>query len=177
TFTTSGTDLTQIQNPDSNTHTFSYSSHRITSETQGSSLANQYHYASTGLLDQITWGKSTSPSVTTVSPVWSQGLSAPVLGDPVATITDALSDKTVTKLDSSGRPVYQRAADGGVPTWTRDSAGRVSTMTDAVSRTTTYLRDGPGFVTETILPDNSTQLYTYQASFHAMTSATDERGS
>src|SRR5262249_54210927 len=47
TFTTSGTDLTQIQNPDSNTHTFSYSSHRITSETQGSSLANQYHYAST----------------------------------------------------------------------------------------------------------------------------------
>src|SRR5262249_35784758 len=115
-------------------------------------------------------------SVTTVSPVWSQGLSAPVLGDPVATITDALSDKTVTKLDSSGRPVYQRAADSGVTTWTRDSAGRGSTGTDALSRTTDHLRDGPGFVTETILPDNSTQLYTYQASFHAMTSSTDERG-
>src|SRR5262249_32507623 len=88
-FSDTGTDLTTITDPDSKTHTFTYSNHRVTSEARGSSLANQYHYASTGLLDQVTWGTSSSPSVTTVSPVWSQGLSAPVLGDPVATVTDA----------------------------------------------------------------------------------------
>src|SRR5262249_27895498 len=90
TFTTSGTDLTQIQDPDSNTHTFAYTSHRITSETRGSVIANQFHYSSAGLLDQFTQGSATSPSVSTVSPVWARGLSAPVLGAPVATVTDAV---------------------------------------------------------------------------------------
>src|SRR5262249_46804316 len=157
-FTDTGTDLTQISDPDSRTQAFQYSgtTHLLTRETRGD-LQNQLHYDSYGLLDQTTWGTSTSPSVTTVSPAVVKGLGG-LYRNPEdysgngawqvqASMTDALSHTTRCQLDAAGRPVVEIAADGGVTTMVRDSAGRVTSATDPIGRTTSYTRDSAGYVT------------------------------
>ncbi len=45
--------------------------------------------------------------------------------------------------------------------WTRDSAGRVLTERDELSRTTTYTRDGSGRVTRADFPDSTYETFTY----------------
>jgi YD repeat-containing protein len=140
--TDSGTNVSQITNPDSGVHTFTYDgSHHLTGDT----LANVQHAwaynSSTGALATLTWGGSGSPSVTALSPAASQGLSAVVRSPGQATVTEPLGHKTAWQLDSSGRPLQEVAADGGVWKWTLDSNGRVLTATDPLLRS---IRSRPG---------------------------------
>jgi hypothetical protein len=53
------------------------------------------------------------------------------------------------------------AADGGATNWTY-SNGFVSTVTDPLGRTTTYVLDSQGYATLTSLPGGATRAYQYQ---------------
>jgi YD repeat-containing protein len=70
---------------------------------------------------------------------------------------DALTNLTRYQLDDQGRLLQQVNADGGIESWARDSAGRVSNSTDALGRQTTCQRDAQGYVTLETLPDTHTR--------------------
>jgi RHS repeat-associated protein len=173
--TMSSGDLTQFTMPDTNYASFTYSSHLMTDASQGT-IANHWAYNSAGLLTTLRWGNSSSPSTTTLASAAGQGLSAPVVGSPVATETDPLGSVTSSGLDDKGRLLSQRDAIGGLTTWTRNSAGQVTGTTDALGNTTTYTLDSLGYVTQVTLPDSNTIQYTYQTAYHAMLTMTDENG-
>ncbi len=166
--------LTQVANPDGGVHTFAYdASHHVTGETFAN-LQNGWSY-SNGALATMTWGNSSSPSVTGYVPAAAQGLSAAVRSG-VAQQTDALGDVTQWQLDAQGRPTQETAPNGAVTTWKRDANGYMTAATDPLGRTTTYQLDGSGYVTQQTNADGSTAGYQYQVNFHALISATDQRG-
>src|SRR5262249_30338304 len=147
-----------IQDPDTRTHAFQYSgtTHLLTRETRGD-LQNQFHYDSYGLVDQTTWGTTSSPSVSAITPAARRGLGA-LYQNPEdwtgnsdrmvgATVLDATNHQTMAQLDDAGRPLVQFAADGGVTATVRDSHGRPTSVTDPLGRTTSYTRDSAGYVT------------------------------
>jgi YD repeat-containing protein len=172
----SGTDLTQVTNPDTGLHTFSYdASHHLTGETFAN-LQDEWAYGTSGTLSTLTWGGPTSPSVTGVAPAVVQGLAAAVRGPVTAATTDPLADVTRWQLDVRARPLQQTAADGGLTQWKRDGSTYVTAVVDPLGRTTSFARDSVGYVTQVTNPDGSTEGYAYQSAFHALTSATDERG-
>jgi RHS repeat-associated protein len=178
--------LTQIANPDGGMHIFAYdTNNHATSETFGN-LVNGWGY-NDGALATVTWGNSSSPSVSTLTPADVQGLGGLAMytyaGAVQATLSDPDAHVTAWQLDGQGRPLQEVAADGGVWQWTRDANGRVTAATDPLSRTTTYALDTQGYVTQTTLPDANTQKYQYQAPFvlgtattvfHALTTFTNE---
>jgi YD repeat-containing protein len=169
--------LTQITNPDTSLHTFTYDTNgRVTGETLGN-VQNGWAYTS-GALSALTWGNGQSPSVTSAIPVAVQGLSAAVRGPATAQQMDSLGDVTTLQLDAQGRPLQRVEADGGVTAWGRNPAnGFVTTVTDPLGRTTTYQLDSAGYVTSQVNPDGSTKTFNYQSAFHALVGATDVRNS
>ena len=184
TFAYSGTNLTQITNPDGGVHTFSYDTttnlHHLTGETFAN-LQNEWAYnSSSGALATATWGSATAggqtnPSVTAVSPEAAVGLTAAVGVTPLATETDGDGHTTQWQLDAQGRPLVEYAADGGATVNALNANGWVTAVTDPMGRTMTYALDSDGYVTQQTNPDGSTIGYQYQASFHALVSMTDER--
>ena len=168
-------DLTSIQNPDDGVHSFTYSNHRITSETFGL-IANQWHYDSGDVLDQQTWGAPGSPSVFDISPAATHGLGGLAKGSPTATVTDPLGYATLYAFDSYSRLIKQVEANGATTTWTRDGAGRVTEIKDPLGRSTAFERDTKGYVTQETFPDAETQHWSYDSTYHGVTSFTDERG-
>src|SRR5207247_10939838 len=112
-------------------------------ETRGGTQ-NQFHYDTYGLADQLTWGISTSPTVTAISPAVRKGLGAlyrnleDYSGNGYwqvdASATDALAHKTTYQFDHAGTLLVRVAVDGGSTTYVRDSAGRVTSMTDPIGR-------------------------------------------
>jgi RHS repeat-associated protein len=166
--------LTSITNPDGGVHTFAYDANkRLTGDTFVG-LQDQWAYASSGMLATYTWGGAGSPSATGVSPAAAVGLSAAAAGTVLAKLTDPDGHTTAWQLDAQGRPLLERAPDGGTTTWTL-SNGYVATQTDPLNRTTTYARDAQGYPTLVTLPDGSTQASQYQSAYHALTTYTDER--
>jgi YD repeat-containing protein len=182
-FAHTGTALTQITDPDDGTRNLTYDgNNHLTGETFGG-LANEWAYDSgSGLLTGLTWGNSSSPSVSALKPAPLYGLGALALAPSQpgavaqASLTDPLGRTTVWQLDGDGRPLLERDANGAQTTWQRDAAGRVTSTTDLMQRTTAYARDSLGYVTLETLPDTATLQYAYQGAFHALTLATDERG-
>jgi RHS repeat-associated protein len=172
----SGTNLTQITNPDGGQHQFSYdTTHHLTSETFGL-LQNQWAY-SNGALSALTWGSSSSPSVSSFTPGLTVGLTALTAGTVWATLTDPNSNTTRYQLDSSGRVVQQIAPDGGTTTYGYSQASGfdayLTSVTDPLGRTTTFARDSAGYVTQETLPDGKTVNWSYQSAYHALTQYTD----
>jgi RHS repeat-associated protein len=167
--------LTQVTNPDGGLHTFAYDAgNRVTGETFAN-LNNEWAYSG-GALATITWGSASSPSTTALVPAYLQGLSAAARGPAAAVQTDALGDVTTLQLDGQGRALKQVAPDGGTTAWGRDANGFPTAVTDPLGRTTSYAYDGSEYVTLQTNPDGSTRSYAYQSAFHALISATDERG-
>ncbi|MFO0969603.1 MAG: RHS repeat-associated core domain-containing protein [Gemmataceae bacterium] len=169
-------DLASITNPDTGVHSFTYSSHRVTSETFGDHLANQWHYDSAGFLDQYTWGGSSSPSVYTIVAAASVGLAALAKGEAKATVTDALSFVTQYRFDDNNRLLQEIAPNGAKTTYTRDSAGYVTQIVDPLQRTTSYTRDAKEYVTRETLPDTTHRDWTYDSTYHSILTYADERG-
>ncbi len=166
--------LTQVTNPDGGVRTFTYdASHHVMGQTFAN-LQNEWSYTN-GALATLTWGSGSSPSVTGYVPAAVQGLSAAVRL-AAAQQTDALGDVTQWQLDAQGWPTQETAPNGGVTTWARNASGYVTATTGPLGRTTTFALDGAGYVTQQTNPDGTTKGYQYQASFHALISATDERG-
>jgi RHS repeat-associated protein len=174
----SGNDLTSITDPGGGTDTFGYTSDRPTSETFGG-LQNQWGYDSgSGMANSLTRGNSNSPTVSTLVPQASQGLTVAVLGQPQAMLTDVLGDKQTWQLDQRGRPTQYTDALGAVTTYMLDSAGRVTATTDPLGRTTTLTRDSnTGYVTQEQLPDGSMVTMAYDtAATHDLTKLIDQLG-
>ncbi|MFO0969474.1 MAG: SBBP repeat-containing protein [Gemmataceae bacterium] len=169
-------DLASITNPDTGVHSFTYSSHRVTNETFGDHLANQWHYDSAGFLDQYTWGSSSSPSVYDIVSAASVGLAALAKGEAKATVTDALSFVTQYRFDDNNRLLQQIDPNGAKTTYTRDSAGYVTQIVDPLQRTTSYTRDSKEYVTRETLPDTTHRDWTFDSTYHSILTYADERG-
>jgi RHS repeat-associated protein len=171
----SGTDLQSVTDPDTRVHSFTYDiGHHLTRETRGA-LQNQFRYASNGRLDQTTWGISTSPTVTNITPAVVRGLGS-LSRTTDASVTDALNHVVAWQLDAAGRPLGHVDGDGAYTAWVRDTAGRVSSVTDPLGRVTTYTRDAQGYVTREDLPGGANRQYAYHATYHGLTTFTNERG-
>jgi RHS repeat-associated protein len=175
TMTMSAGDLTQIQDPASYSQEFTYASHRMTDATQGT-LAKHWAYNSAGLLTTYRWGNSYSPSLTATVSARSRGLSglAGLAHDANASSTDALTNKTVLTLDQRGRTLKEIDAESAVSSWQRDAAGQVTSYRDPNGNVTSYTRDSKEFVTTETLPDTNSLVFTYDSTFHNVTTATDE---
>ena len=141
------TDLTTITNPDARSRSFGYliGNHKITSEAQGI-LENQYGYNGYGLLTQWRWGALPSESLSLLTSVAVQGLASLVRGTPRAVWTSPLGYKTSYLLDLKGRLLELLEADGALTRISRDSSGRVQSITDPLNRTTTFTRDSKGYI-------------------------------
>src|SRR5262249_39559038 len=116
TLTLSNGALASIKNPDGGLDSFTG-----TSETFGL-LQNNWGYTS-GMLGTITQGSSSSPSVSTLTPLAAQGLGAGAKWTSVAaqaTLSDPNHHVTSWQLDAQGRLLQQTAADGGITQFTRD---------------------------------------------------------
>ncbi|MFO0968174.1 MAG: RHS repeat-associated core domain-containing protein [Gemmataceae bacterium] len=100
----------------------------------------------------------------------------PCEGSPTATVTDPLGYATLYAFDSYGRLIKQVEANGATTTWTRDGAGRVTEIKDPLGRSTAFERDTKGYVTQETFPDAETQHWSYDSTYHGVTSFTDERG-
>jgi YD repeat-containing protein len=185
-FGTTGTDLTQITDPDNRSEALLYTADQVTSDTRGI-LQNSYVYDTYNLDKEVHWGSS----VTSVKPAAAKGLDAAVAApllpnglparlasstDRLASSTDVGGAETDYHMDDLGRVWRQFNADGGIDTWLRDSAGRVSTYKDPLGRQTNYQRDAQGYVLVETLPDAHTRQYSYHATYHGVTSFTDENG-
>src|SRR5262249_37048574 len=156
---------------DGGAHSFSYDpDNRLTAETFGG-LQNEWSYTS-GSATGLTWGSSSSPSVTSLSPAVLSGLAALADGAPLATQTAPDSHKTTSTMDNQGRLLTRTNPDGGQLTDTYAN-GYLAGSTDEDGRTTSYARDGSGYVTLETFPDSSTQQYAYQGLDHALTTFTD----
>jgi YD repeat-containing protein len=93
------------------------------------------------------------------------------VSDPTTT-----NDPQYLQLNASGQVDYEIAPDGGTSTTARDQHGWVTSVTDALSRTTQYALDAQGYTTLETLPDGHTIQSAYQPAFHALTLLTDENG-
>src|SRR5262249_51784218 len=145
--------LQQITNPDGALHTFAYDTNkRVTGETFANTQ-NGWAYAASGTLNHITWGSSTSPSVSVLSPAGVQGLSTLAIGSALAKLTDPLGHVFLQGLDTKGRLTQDIAADGGQTNYVLDGNGFPTSVTDPLNRTTTYVRDAQEYITQETLPD------------------------
>ncbi len=181
TLTLDGSDnLTEITDPSAGVQTLAYdSSHHLTGEQLGL-LANNWAYNGAGVLATMTQGGTalgpgTSPSQVAFDPALTQGLNQLAVGNVQAVFTNANGDTTSQQMDSQGRPLAIRDADGGLTMMTY-SNGFMSSETNPLGQTTTYTLDSDGYMTEETLPDGSVVTYQYQSAFHALTTMTDERG-
>ncbi len=152
-----GLDLTSIANPDGGVETYTYDgSERMLSDVIGS-LSNSWTYGPGGGEASATWGSAGSPGVSDLDPVDAQGLSAAVSGPVQALETDPTGDPAHVTLDAAGRPIAETQADGSTETWTRDPVtGYVTSQTDFLGRTTSFVNDAQGYVTSETLPDGKT---------------------
>src|SRR5262249_46887926 len=67
------------------------------------------------------------------------------------------------------------ADDGGTTSYVRDTAGRVTSVTDPLGRITGYTRDAQGYVTREDLPGGAFRTWAYHATYHGVTTFTNER--
>ncbi len=180
TLTLSSNNLTAITNPDGGVVTLSYDAHHRLEQEQYGLLVNNWAYSSAGTLGTYTWGASavggvSNPSVTTVQPAITQGMGTLVAGAVYGTTTDPDGDTTKEAFDLQGNVVQTVAANGGVTSEVYTN-GYVTSETDPLGRTTTYARDGLGYVTQETFPDGSMVTSMYQTAFHALTTMIDQRG-
>ncbi len=180
TLTLDGSDnLTEITDPNGAVQTISYDgNHHLTGEQVGL-LGNAWGYSSAGVLATMTLGTTSvslgpSPSENVLEPALAAGLTSLVAGNVAASETNADGAVMQVLLDSQGRPLAIRDADGGETSMTY-SNGFLSSETDPLGRTTTYTLDSAGYVTAETLPDGSVVTYQYQTAYHALTTMTDER--
>ncbi len=180
TLTLSSGNLTAVTNPDGGVMTLSYDGYHHLTEEQYGLLVNNWGYSSAGTLATYTWGATSvggvsNPSVTTVQPAVTQGLSTLVAGTVYGSTTDPDGNTTEEAFDTQGNVVRTVAANGGVTTDVYTN-GYLTSETDPLGRTTTYALDSLGYVTQETFPDGSVVTYQYQSAFHALTTMIDQRG-
>ena len=174
-----GGNVTSITNPDGGLLTFTYDSvSRLTNLQWGQSNTTYSYSSANGLLTSVNQGLGDTLNVT---PAVVQGLQtspAQNASQDVGVLTDALSHTTSYTMDSQGRALQMKTADGATQSWQRDFAGQVTAATDARSNTTSFSYQygaGLGDLTKVSYPDGTSQQYQYQATFHEPTVVTDQR--
>jgi RHS repeat-associated protein len=171
----SGTNPTGISTPGPIRYAFVYdgSNHLTRASQFGNQVVQKWGYTN-GMVSSMA-ALDGEPN-TWLTPVAAEGLGS-LYSKPVrAAVEDAAGRFQYSTLDGMGRPIQQQAADGSITSTTRSSAGWISSVTDALNRTTTLTRDSQGYVTQQTNPDGTSLSNSYQSAFHALISTTNERG-
>jgi RHS repeat-associated protein len=186
--------LTLIQDPNTAVVTqYGYatpSNHLLTTETNPDNHTATAHYNGFGMLSSETLLDGTSS--VSINPALGQGLVAaggtgalPLPSSFQGSVTDADGDTTTLGFDAMDHPTAVHDAVGNPPaTYVRDPmTGWVTSMTDAMNRTTSYTYDMMGNVASIALPpsfptwnDYVTETLTYNEAFGVPTSMTDFNG-
>jgi RHS repeat-associated protein len=141
TFDSNG-NLKTIQNVDRSPRTFSYDSkHHLTRDQYGP-LDTHYTYdPNNGSLTEIDEGLGTTYQIAAAN-VQALNTAAVVSPNQIeATVTDALSHETQYLLDNQGRILQQMNPAGDSEEWTYNERGQVTSHTDGLAQTTTYIYD------------------------------------
>jgi RHS repeat-associated protein len=185
TLTHTGTALTQILDADNTTRSFGYDGlNHLTSDSWAPLNAAFTYDPNSGLLTNVNRGLGTTYTIVSAE---SDGLGAYWLGPAWASITDALTHTTKYLLDGRGRLLQLIMADG-VNKWTylRDAAGQPVLSLDPNGGATldiyvygpynSTLGGGDGDLVEQFNPDTSWVKYTYDPTFHHVTSTANSIG-
>ena len=166
--------LTGLVDADGQTRSLGYNSHLVTSD-DWAPYATTVTYAD-GRVSQVSLG---GVQITQIAPAATTALAAAIDGseEGLAGVTDGDGNTTQYTLEAAHGWVTQEVQPGGLTqSWTLDSAGDVLTATDADGNTTTSYYDSYGDVLFAINPNNTTEYYTYDPTFHEMTQETDANG-
>jgi YD repeat-containing protein len=182
--------LTSLTLPDGSLRTLTYDgNHRLTNEKFGP-LNTTFAYDATNLtLTSIDRGGGTTETIAAQSVVGLSTNPGKLTTDAKAKLTDPNSIATTYTLDQQGRvTAINQAAGFGFgasgQSWTRNSAGQVTTYTDTLSNVTTYTYSGAD-LTETDFPETQiglqlfsggSWLYQYDPTYHTVTKFTDTLG-
>jgi YD repeat-containing protein len=169
--------LTAVTDVDGTLRGFSYDNqHRLTNESWPPLSATFTYDPSYGTLASVDRGLGT---------VWNQRPSNLVAlqntagqpADAVAQITNPRSFVSTYTLDPLGWLTQLDTPDQSSQSWTRDPSEQVNGYTDQLGQSTLYLNDSDkGDVLQISYPDNGTELFQYENTFHRRTQSVDANG-
>jgi YD repeat-containing protein len=160
---------------------------RLTGEQWGDRRTT-FGYAALGTatyssLQLVTFDANTSFTLTAAATKALGASTAQDAADAFGRITDGLARNTDFLTDGAGRLTALTLGDGGVWTYDRNWAGQVTRFEDPLGQETFYEYDetfyeydAEGDLVQITLPDESTQEFTYDSTFHRVTSVTNEEG-